>query len=368
MALNIAPSEYWDGNDGPWSTFNLNVGTQAQKLRVLPVTSQSVVWVVLEQGCPSQYPGNCPSLRGNIFDPSPSKDISWSPQQPTDGQAYFAIPHDSESSLPDYQDELDVEAGVDTISLDWSGKDAPLALNTQVVAGFAAELPWLGVLGLSGRPSHIFNYSTTEYSPLQSLVANDSISGLYWAYTAGKRYANPPLFGSLTLGGYDAARVNLNSSIVVGFGSDSTRDLLVAVTHITISASTTITVSGLPILTLIDSFLPEIWLPKAACAAFESALGLAWNDTLKMYLINDTQHANLISQNPIVTFYLAANTSSSAATQITLPYAAFDLSAQFPLAGIQDNATSLKYFPLKQADNSSQYYLGRTFLQEAYVS
>ena len=47
---------------------------------------------------------------------------------------------------------------------------------------------------------------------------------------------------------------------------------------------------------------------------------------------------------------------------IVLPYASFDLLASYPRVL---NAT--KYFPLKRAANESQYTLGRTFLQEAYV-
>ncbi|KAL9030785.1 MAG: hypothetical protein Q9180_006874, partial [Flavoplaca navasiana] len=47
---------------------------------------------------------------------------------------------------------------------------------------------------------------------------------------------------------------------------------------------------------------------------------------------------------------------------IELPYAAFDLIAERPL---MKNAT--RYFPLMRAADESQYTLGRTFLQEAYL-
>ena len=47
---------------------------------------------------------------------------------------------------------------------------------------------------------------------------------------------------------------------------------------------------------------------------------------------------------------------------ITFPYSAFQLTAAYPLVD-----TDTKYFPLKRADNESQYTLGRTFFQEAYV-
>ncbi|KAJ9656578.1 hypothetical protein H2201_008493 [Coniosporium apollinis] len=45
-----------------------------------------------------------------------------------------------------------------------------------------------------------------------------------------------------------------------------------------------------------------------------------------------------------------------------MPYGSFDLNASAPLFD-----TSTRYFPLKRAVNDSQYTLGRTFLQQAYV-
>jgi hypothetical protein len=50
-------------------------------------------------------------------------------------------------------------------------------------------------------------------------------------------------------------------------------------------------------------------------------------------------------------------------TVIQLPYAAFDLQASYP---IFTNTTN--YFPIRRADNESQYAIGRVFLQEAYIT
>lgn len=131
------------------------------------------------------------------------------------------------------------------------------------------------------------------------------------------------------------------------------------------NGSETTAIQGLPISTYIDSLVPEIWLPIHICAAFESAFGLTWNDTAEMYLINETLHPDLLS-DASVAFSFAADTTSTGGVQITVPYKAFDLAARAPLAGIEDDS-SLRYFPLKRAANENQYYLGRTFLQFAYV-
>ena len=39
--INVPPSLFWDGNDGSWSTFHVQVGTPGQAVRLLPGTSAS---------------------------------------------------------------------------------------------------------------------------------------------------------------------------------------------------------------------------------------------------------------------------------------------------------------------------------------
>lgn len=99
-----------------------------------------------------------------------------------------------------------------------------------------------------------------------------------------------------------------------------------------------------------------------ACQAFEGAFGLEWNDTAKVYWVNDTLHQRLLEANPTVTFGIR-DPEGGPTADIVLPYASFDLQATYPLV----NDTK-GYFPLLRAANASQYTLGRTFLQEAYVS
>ena len=163
--------------------------------------------------------------------------------------------------------------------------------------------------------------------------------------------------GSLTLGGYDASKFVPNS-LSWPFNQQDARDLTVSIDSITMSDSSAIT-SLLPtsISAFIDSTVSHIWLPKEACTLFESAFNLTWNSAAQLYLVSDSQHQSLLTQNANVTFTLS---NFQDKINITLPYSAFDLTAQYPLVS---NAT--RYFPLKRANTSSQYTLGRTFLQEA---
>lgn len=166
------------------------------------------------------------------------------------------------------------------------------------------------------------------------------------------------------MGGYDQSRFDPND-VWFSFGSDDSRRLTLAIQAIT--AANTLhgdptSLGAVGILSLIDSTVPHIWLPMAACHAFEEAFGLIYDDATDLYVVNDTIHARLQQLNPTVTLKLGNALSSSETVSIDLPYGAFDLQASYP---IYNNTTN--YFPLRRASNESQYTLGRTFLQEAYV-
>ena len=170
------------------------------------------------------------------------------------------------------------------------------------------------------------------------------------------------MFGSLTLGGYDTTRFDKSKTLSdVAFGADFSRDLLVDLQSITFD-----TVGSSPLLAetiqvFIDSMVTQLWLPVDVCSAFEKAFGLIWNSTAELYLVNETNHNALLSQNPTFTFSLGGGASGET-VDIVLPYSAFDLNVTQPIV-----SNETRYFPLKQAQNSSQYTLGRVFLQEAYV-
>jgi len=67
-----------------------------------------------------------------------------------------------------------------------------------------------------------------------------------------------------------------------------------------------------------------------------------------------------VELNPSITFKLGYEIYGGQSINIVLPYAAFDLQANYP---IYPKATN--YFPIRRASNNTQYVIGRTFLQEA---
>jgi len=115
----------------------------------------------------------------------------------------------------------------------------------------------------------------------------------------------------------------------------------------------------------IDSTVAELWLPEPVCSAFEDAFGLQYDNFTGLYLVDDNLHKRLLAENPSVSFFLGQKYSTNATINITFPYSAFDLQASPPYKGLQ-NVTN--YFPIRRATKENQFVLGRTFLQESYLT
>jgi hypothetical protein len=145
--------------------------------------------------------------------------------------------------------------------------------------------------------------------------------------------------------------------------------VLVSIQSITSVDSSNKQTSLLPasVYAYIDSTVAEIWLPTSSCLLFEKAFGLVWDPDSELYLVSDALHNQLLATNPNITFNIAPWTQpgQTASVNIVLPYNAFDLTAKPPYQTL--NTTS-RYFPLRRADNEQEYTLGRTFLQEAYLT
>ncbi len=111
---------------------------------------------------------------------------------------------------------------------------------------------------------------------------------------------------------------------------------------------------------LIDSTVPHLWLPTAACQAFEDAFGIQFDPITNLYLVDDNQHAAMVEQNAEVTFQLGTSLNGGDIISITLPYASFALETGPPFV-----RSRRRYFPLRRAKDETQFTLGRAFLQEA---
>ncbi|KAK0513754.1 hypothetical protein JMJ35_003476 [Cladonia borealis] len=347
--LSFPPSEYWDGNDGSWSSFALRVGNPEQTVRVLPSTAGQATFVVSPLGCPATEPANCTQTRGETFDSSNSK--SWK----SIGNYTLGLEQNlGYNEIATY--------GFDALALGLSDATGSSTLQSQVIADIETDDYYIGIFGLGHQPYNFTNFQDPHPSFLTTMRSKNWIPSLSWAYTAGAQYRLKGVFGSLTFGGYDASRFVPNN-VSFSLAPDISRDIVVGLQSITAKDANGSTTSLLPspILTFIDSTVPYIYLPPEACQLFENAFGLVWNKTLELYLVNDTLHDSLLAKNATFTFQIGDTTTGGPTIDIVLPYASFDLIGQYPLV---DDTT--RYFPL-QKGNETQYTLGRTFLQEAYL-
>ena len=355
--FSFPTSQTWDGNDGSWSTFIISVGTPPQTFRVLPVTRADETWVPTPAGCSqsSDLP-NCGNLRGvDAFQNAVSEGFEKNQSSTWVENGTFNLLLQNDLTL---DSSATGDFGFDTLSL---GNDShSLSLEHQVVTGVASTAFWLGIFGLSPSP---VNLTTPVPSFMQNLADQNLIPSLSFGYTTGAKYRGDSFFGSLTLGGYDNSRHHANN-ISFEFDPNISQSLTVGLQSInatqTLIGDVELLQAG--IYSLLDSGVPEIWLPLAACDIFESAFGLTYDNNTDRYLVNDTIHSSLLQLNPIITFTIGPQATGGAFVDFELPYAAFDLQASYP---IYPNATN--YFPIRRA-NDTQYTIGRTFLQEAYVT
>ncbi|KAG0649371.1 hypothetical protein D0Z07_4122 [Hyphodiscus hymeniophilus] len=353
--ISVSTSQAWD-NDGAglWSTFVVQVGTPAQDSRVIISTAGDETWVVVGQGCIQSYGSNCAFNRGGIF--SVENSTSWV------DIGLFSLELESNLGYTG-----NGQFGYDSVTLGYPNSGG-ITLQKQVVAGLAAPDFWLGSFGLDPTPSNFTNLNDPQPSFLWNLVNESLVPSTSWGYTAGAYYRYDKVQGSLTLGGYDASRFD-SKNVTFPLYNDVSRRYLVDLRSITYMPAGVSTVTNPTTLmsetlsVLIDSTVPYIYLPTEICDEFASAFGLEYNSSTELYTINSTMHTSLGNMNPSITFTLA-NTGGDT-LDIVIPYAAFDLTATFPV--LPDGSNSSAYFPLKRAANDTQYTLGRVFLQEAYL-
>ena len=352
--VSIAPDQNWDGIDGKWSSFTMRVGTPTQFVRTFLSFAVYQTWVVLPLGCSAAADqASCAEGRGWLWDNDTSS--TFEPRGIYDMWVG--------ANLGIYGNGI---AGFDRVGLGGEGEGGPTLENSTIIA-YAGYSFYLGMLGINPKPSNFTNFNDPTPSMMTRLKQQRKIPSISFGYTAGAHYRFTGSFASLTLGGYDANKYEANNVTFI-FAPDNERDVMVAIQSITTPSrddANPVATEMLPnkVYALIDATVPELWLPIEACQAFENEFGLTYDNKTDLYLVNDTQHAILKERNASVTLKLGQGPDSSSTVSILLPYAAFDLRASPPFRNI---ANESNYFPIRRA-NSSQYTLGRAFLQEAYI-
>ncbi|KAL8901618.1 MAG: hypothetical protein Q9207_005114 [Kuettlingeria erythrocarpa] len=289
-------------------------------------------------------------IRGGLFDSNRSS--TWSEL------GYNSLGLEANLYPPD-----NATFGLDTVALGFANLTGGATLESQIVASIAGYQNVLGIFGLGQQPTNLTDFSDPHPSYLASLHAQRMIPSLSWGYTAGARYRLKGVLGSLTLGGFDAARFSPNN-VSFSLAPDVSRDLVVGLQSITSTENDGSKQLLLPSahLTFIDSTVPEIYLPLDVCESFERIFNLVWNTTFGLYLVDDELHQSLITRNPNFTFGISDSTDGGTIVEIMLPYSSFDLTYKYSF-----DQPAIRYFPILRAMNDTQLTLGRVFLQEIYL-
>ncbi|KAI7226479.1 acid protease [Hortaea werneckii] len=371
--LVLAPSWSFDGDDGSWSSFLIEVGNPPQSFRVLPSTSVSEVWLPLPQGCQGIMSdvSDCGDRRG-VSTINGTGSLGFQTNISSTWESIGIYKLEAEQTL--FGNDNDALYGLDTVSvnlMDNPGQNSTSKIDSQTVAGFATGDFWLGSLGLGSAQANFTTENENIPSLITSLKSKNLTGSTSFGYAAGASYASPRDYGSLVIGGYDKAR-NQGNNLTIPLGGPDNQTLGVGVVNILAENTANGTVSlwrdPTPMIATIDSTVSQLWLPQSVCDLFASTFSLDFDNTTGLYLVNETTHEQLLQSNPSISFMIGPNTTDTSASaaadnlNIVLPYAAFDLRADIPLYN-----SSTNYFPIRIAANESQYTLGRTFLQEAYL-
>ncbi|KAK5955443.1 hypothetical protein OHC33_003081 [Knufia fluminis] len=358
QAVSVPFGPDFVGYDGAWSAASIRVGSPEQYLLLFPSTTTQETWVAGPSLCDGT--ATCASLRGGLFYAENSttwRDI---------GQYELGY-----STLSQTVDNGDY--GFDNISI-----SDTVTASDQIVAIVDDIRHWNGEFGLGVQDTR-FNSSTDHLAFISTLVQNNSAIGSHsYGYTAGASYQGAGVSGSLTLGGVDTGRFVSNNfwfDLSSGYiPSVALRSLEVTAFHVPEHWAT----SPLPLLSqndaasfTIDSSTPYLWLPESVCDNIARALNLTWDATIELYTFdNDTTPQDLDSWSLSFTFRLANDLTSSEMIALEISYDAFNLQLSYPYPGLFEDYSDAKvnYFPLRRANSSQQYTVGRAFLQETYLT
>lgn len=166
---------YRDGNDGPWSSFQVDLGSSTrQPVRVFPGFEASSIYAVGPEGCKNND-ADCLESRGRFFDTNSSSTWESVGIYSLDSGLPFNLPH-GETSF-----------GLEHVSFG-------IGVSHQLVAAFADTKFWLGLFGLSFSNMTLNTQPNPEISFLERLRRNQNITSRTWSYTAGAYHSKPELF------------------------------------------------------------------------------------------------------------------------------------------------------------------------------
>lgn len=181
--LVFQPSKHWEGNDGPWSSFMLRIGTPEQSIRVFPSTVSPETWVPVPEGCVGTDPSDCGARRGiEPFNGRGSTGFQSNISKSWELSGIYDINLEKGLGITGFG-----KFGFDKIGFGYPNTP-DFQLEHQILGGIAIKDYYLGVFGLSPRPTNFSSYADPQPSFMASAKKAGLIPSLSFGYTAGAPY------------------------------------------------------------------------------------------------------------------------------------------------------------------------------------
>ncbi|KAG9257344.1 aspartic peptidase domain-containing protein [Emericellopsis atlantica] len=365
------PNGRWAGIDGNWSTTEVLLGSQQQKVNVLIGTALSELWAVGTGGCYPNEP-HCSSARGGLYDPMQSKD--WHDM----GTWQLGLDHLNHSANGRY--------GLDALQIEPTDSEKGLSMKQALTSAYNSTDYYLGIFGLGITQGNFGD--VVAKSPLTAAVEDYGLFPSYsYGYTAGAHYHNTP--ASITMGGFDSSRfINHDIDFTVTKQDTLLRTLVRGIEVETDGNETpsnwNSSVEALsgwdaPFVALIDTATPFLWFPDQVCDAFAQALNLTYDVTLGLYTIDNDQYQQHHNSDALGFRFTLSSTDNTddlgdpmntpGVVNITVPIKALISTVQYPFdnEAIKYGDPAVPYFSLRRSGDNSTYVIGRSFFQEAYL-
>ena len=368
------------GPDGPWQAVQVTVGTDDGATQVSLYPGGSFDSDIITSMFCNDTTTSCAAAKGGLYDPtkSPTADYqsigaqgsisSWGGDHAMNltGQGVFTL------------DTMKIGSDSTAFPMPKTVFSSIVSTNTQLPNG-------------SYYPTRLGNLALGSPNPVQTFNGpnNTNVTGnLLTGYLRTSNAIPSSSFGlhigsvsmghpaSLILGGYDKSRVlgNVGAFDTTGPGGNPILQMVDATIGVetggtpfnTTSIGSLYRAGGNATVSVnVNPLVPYMFLPFGMCEAIAQWLPVTYQKGPGLYTwnTNDYRYKAIINSPAYLSFTFQQSTSSN--LTIKVPFSLLNLTLESPIV-----ATPRPYFPCKpyQAQGDDSWYLGRAFLQAAYLS
>lgn len=369
------------GPDGPWNVVTVGVGSDSnnEPLSYIDLYPGGI-WesmINTQAFCGGSSSASCPAASAGLYDYKNSSTAI----QNVSSRPGLIWQWNSQDALNYSGTAKDV---VDTMVL--STQFGPFTITNSTISAVDAsqiELPdttkysiEVGTLSLGAPGDGLMHFEDVEGQTIPGQLANENaISSNSFGLHIGSASLNQT--GSLTYGGYDQSRV---LGEVGAFDLGSGNEMLPFLLDIELGVENGTSPFGGDVVTqllklnesfngvqpaVINPIVPYLFMSPQTCAAIAQNLPVTFQQKIGLYIWNtaDPQYRRIVSSPS----YLAFVFQNSGAGNLTIkvPFQLLNLTLEPPIV-----SSPQQYFPCRpfQANGGSgNYFLGRAFLQAAFI-